>query len=82
LIAPSNGQTTNDMDALILTANEIPSALETWLAEHDSARMLIEVIRLEDGSLGLRALPNIEPGLVERALVTMAKYREALTNLT
>lgn len=70
------------MDTLLLTKNEIPTALEAWLGDQQASRLLVELIRLDDGSLALRQLPNVDPGLVERALVTIAKYREALMNLT
>jgi hypothetical protein len=70
------------MDTIMLGADEIPATLRAWLDERAQARLLVELIVLEDGSLGLRVVPGVDPALIERALVTITKYHEALINLT
>lgn len=68
------------MDNLELSTAELPAALRTLLAEHPAVVVSIEQI---DGERVLiRPLPELAPEIVARAQVTMAKYREALMNLT
>lgn len=68
------------MDNLELPTAELPEAVRAWLAEQSAVVVLIEPI---DGQRVLiRPLPDVSPEIIARAQVTMAKYREALMNLT
>jgi hypothetical protein len=68
------------MDELILSAAELPEAMRAWLAARPAVVVSIE--QLEDDRVVVRSLPEITPEIVARARVTLAKYREALMNLT
>ena len=68
------------MDDLELSAAELPEAMRAWLEAQPA--ILIAVERLGPDRVLLRRLPDVDPQLVARARVTLAKYREALMNLT
>jgi hypothetical protein len=68
------------MDELELSAAELPEAMHAWLAMQPAVVVSIE--RISDDRFVVRPLPDIAPELLARARVTMAKYREALMNLT
>jgi hypothetical protein len=68
------------MDDLELSAAELPEAMRAWLEAQPA--VLIAVERLGSDRVLLRRLPDVDPGLVARTRVTLAKYREALMNLT
>jgi hypothetical protein len=68
------------MDELELSAAELPEAMRAWLEAQPA--VLIAVERRGADRVLLRRLPDVEPQLVARARVTLAKYREALMNLT
>jgi hypothetical protein len=70
------------MDDLLLTEAELPEALQSWLETAPTAAFAVSLERLADGRLLLRPLPEASPELLARLRVTMAKYREALMNLT
>lgn len=70
------------MDELLLEANELSPQLRAWLAEAPAAAFAVSVERLADGRVLLRPLPEASPELLANLRVTMAKYREALMNLT
>lgn len=65
-----------------LAADQVAEPLRAWLDRHAQQRLLVELVQGEDGGLLVRLLPDVDPRLAERALVTMAKYREALMNLS
>lgn len=68
------------MDNLELATAELPEAVRAWLAERSAVVLSIEVV---DGERVLiRPLPNVAPEIIAQAQVTIAKYREALMNLT
>jgi hypothetical protein len=69
-------------NVIVVPSEQVPPELRAWLAAEGAERRLVELIALPDGALALRALPGTDAGLVERALITMTKYREALMNLT
>ena len=68
------------MDELELSTAELPEAMSAWLDEQPAVVVSLE--RLGANRVVARLLPGITPELVARARVTMAKYREALMNLT
>jgi hypothetical protein len=68
------------MDDLELSTAELPEAMRAWLEAWPA--VLIAVERLDADRVLLRRLPGIDPQLVARTRVTLAKYREALMNLT
>jgi hypothetical protein len=68
------------MDDLELTTAELPEAMRAWLQVQPA--VLIAVEPLGPDRVLLRRLPDIDAQLVARARVTLAKYREALMNLT
>ena len=68
------------MDDLELSAAELPEAMRAWLESQPAVVVSIE--RLGDSRVVVRPLPDVAPELIARARVTMAKYREALMNLT
>lgn len=68
------------MDELELPMAELPEAVRAWLELQPA--VVVSVERLADGRVLLRPLPDVSPELVARARVTLAKYREALMNLT
>ena len=68
------------MDDLELSAAELPEAMRAWLEAQPA--VLIAVERLDADRVLLRRLPDVDPRLVAHARVTLAKYREALMNLT
>lgn len=70
------------MDDLLLHEAELPAALRDWLEAAPGAAFAVSLERLSDGRLLLRPLPEASPELLARLRVTMAKYREALMNLT
>lgn len=70
------------MDDLLLNEAELPEALRAWLADAPAAAFAVSVERLSDGRVLLRPLPEATPELLARLRVTMAKYREALMNLS
>ena len=68
------------MDDLELSAAELPEAMRAWLESQPA--VVISIERIGADRVMLRPLPEIAPELIARARVTMAKYREALMNLT
>ncbi len=70
------------MDDLLLNESELPAALRGWLETAPAAAFAVSLERLADGRLLLRPLPEASPELIARLRVTMAKYREALMNLS
>jgi hypothetical protein len=70
------------MDDLLLNESELPEALRAWLAGAPEGAFAVSLERLADGRVLLRPLPEATPELLARLRVTMAKYREALMNLT
>lgn len=70
------------MDDLLLDEAELSAALRAWLAHAPATAFAVSLERLSDGRVLLRPLPEATPELLARLRVTMAKYREALMNLT
>ncbi|GAB4437581.1 MAG: hypothetical protein OHK0015_30420 [Chloroflexi bacterium OHK40] len=70
------------MDELLLDEAELPETLREWLATAPEAAFALAVERLPGGRVLLRPLPEASPELIARLRVTMARYREALMNLT
>jgi hypothetical protein len=68
------------MDDLELPTAELPEAMRAWLAWQPAVVVSIE--RAGGDRVLIRPLPGVAPELIARARVTMAKYREALMNLT
>jgi hypothetical protein len=70
------------MQELLLREEDLGQPLREWLAEAPAGAFSLAVERLEDGRLLLRPLPEFDPALLARIRVTIAKYHEALMNLT
>lgn len=68
------------MEELELSAAELPAAMRAWLDVQPAVVILIE--RVGDGAVVARPLPEVDPALLARVRVTIAKYHEALMNLT
>lgn len=68
------------MDDIELSTAELPEAMRAWLESQPA--VVISIERVGANRVMLRPLPDIAPELIARARVTMAKYREALMNLT
>jgi len=68
------------MDDLELSTAELPEAMRIWLETQPA--ILFSVEQIEGERVLLRPLPDVDPLLLARARVTLAKYREALMNLT
>jgi hypothetical protein len=68
------------MDDLELPTAELPEAMRAWLEVQPAIVMSIEYVGTD--RVLVRPLPGIDPRLLARARVTMAKYHEALMNLT
>ena len=68
------------MDDLELPRAELPEAMRAWLTAQPA--IIVSVEQLGSDRVLVRPLSEIDPALVARARVTMAKYREALMNLT
>lgn len=73
---------TAHMDELLLDDADLGEALRAWLATAPDAAFAVAIERLPDGRVLLRPLPEATPALIARLRVTMAKYREALMNLS
>lgn len=70
------------MDDLLLEEGELGERLRAWLAAAPDGAFAVSLERLSDGRVLLRPLPEATPELLARLRVTLAKYREALMNLT
>ena len=68
------------MDELKLSTAELPEAVRAWLEEQPA--VVISVERIGGDRVLIRQLPDVAPDIIARARVTIAKYREALMNLT
>ena len=68
------------MEELELSTAELPEAMRVWLETQPAVVVLVEQLGPERALV--RALPDVDPQLIARARVTLAKYREALMNLT
>jgi hypothetical protein len=68
------------MDELELSMAELPEAMRVWLEAQPA--IIVSVERLGPERVLVRPLSDIDPLLVARARVTLAKYHEALMNLT
>jgi hypothetical protein len=68
------------MDDLELPTAELPQAMRAWLTAQPA--IIVSVEQLVPDRVLVRLLPEIDPAFVARARVTLAKYREALMNLT
>lgn len=70
------------MQELLLREEELGPVLRDWLATAPEQAFSLAVERLEDGRILLRPLSELDPALLARIRVTIAKYHEALMNLT
>jgi hypothetical protein len=67
---------------LLIDAADVPAALQAWFAEHGTAAAVTTIEQLSDGRVLIRPLPGVSPELIARLRVTMARYDEALRNLS
>lgn len=70
------------MDEILLDEHELGARLQVWLRTAPEGAFAVSLERLGDGRVLLRPLPEATPELLARLRVTMARYREALMNLT
>jgi hypothetical protein len=70
------------MDEILLEETDLGERLRAWLTEAPTGAFTVALERLDDGRVLLRPLPEASPELIAHLRVTMAKYREALMNLT
>jgi hypothetical protein len=70
------------MDEILLEESELDARLQAWLTTAPEGAFAVSLERLGDGRVLLRPLPEATPELLARLRVTMARYREALMNLT
>ena len=70
------------MDELLLNEEELPEAMRAWLATAPEGAFAVAFERAGGGQLLLRPLPEASPELLARLRVTIAKYHEALMNLS
>jgi hypothetical protein len=70
------------MDEFVLSEDELPEPLRAWLATAPEGAFALALERLGGGRLLLRPLPEASPELLARLRVTIAKYHEALMNLS
>ena len=68
------------MNQVQISLAELPEALQIWL--EGQGAVLVAIQRRDTNIVELECLPDIDPSLIARVRVTMAKYREALMNLT
>lgn len=68
---------TNDV---ILPTAEVSAAMRAWLA--DGSAVVVVVEQNANGDVRLRPLDTVQPEVIARLQVSLAKYREALMNLT
>jgi hypothetical protein len=68
------------MDEFELPVAELPEAMRAWLEE--GSAVVVSVERIGADRVLIRPLPGVDPEVIARAQVTLAKYREALMNLT
>lgn len=66
---------------LILDQDEISPRLQAWLAGAPAAQT-VTLEQLSDGRLIVRPMPDVDPLLLAHLRVAIARYHEALTNLT
>lgn len=69
------------LEERIVPAAELGGVLHEWLARTDEGRATIALEQQADGQVRAILMPAIEPTLLARVQVTMAKYHEALMNL-
>lgn len=70
------------MEELLLTDAELPDRLRSWIEAAPAPAFTLVVERLNDGRVLMRPIPEASPELLARLRVTIAKYHEALMNLT
>jgi hypothetical protein len=69
------------MEDLLLRADELPPRLLAWLGT-DRPAQVVSLELLLDGTMIVRPLLEVEPALIAQVGVAIAKYHDALTNLT
>ncbi len=69
------------LEERIVPASELGSLVQAWLARTNDGRATIALEQQADGRVRVILMPAIEPSLLARVQVTMAKYHEALMNL-
>ncbi len=67
-------------DFIELTDEQLPAPLSALLDA--SPAVVVTLERLPDGRVVARPLHDVPPEMIAHAQVTLAKYREALMNLT
>lgn len=68
------------MDDLELATAELPEAIREWLTLQPAVVVYLE--QIGNDRVLMRRVPDLDPALLARVRVTIAKYREALMNLT
>lgn len=68
-------------EEFILPSADVPTSLREWLQSAGDIAVLASLEVLPDGSLVLRALPEVDPRLVARVRRTMAQHEDVLRRL-
>ncbi len=64
-----------------LAAADVPASLREWLQSGGDVAVLASLEVLPDGSIVMRALPEVDPRLVARVRRTMAQHEDVLRRL-
>lgn len=67
---------------ITLASDAVPDALSDWLREVGNQALLVSLELLEDGSLVIQSLPEVDPSLVARVSRTMAQHEDVLRRLS
>lgn len=68
-------------EEFILAPADVPAALREWLQSAGDIAILASLELLPDGSVVMRALPEVDPRLVARVRRTMAQHEDVLRRL-
>ncbi len=67
---------------ITLAPDAVPEALRAWLQEAGNRALLASLELMDDGSLAILGLPEVDPSLVARVSRTMAQHEDVLRRLS
>lgn len=68
-------------EEFLLAAADVPASLREWIQSGGEVAVLASLEVLPDGSIVMRALPEVDPRLVARVRRTMAQHEDVLRRL-